>query len=140
MMGYMFAFERLDVWQLSRQFLKYIYPIIDSFPQKERFNLVDQIRRASTSIVLNLAEMTSRSSLKEQAHFAEIAFGSAVEVYCAIQLAYDFNYINEEQMNSTTEKIGEITNKINALKKSQYNRIQQNNQRSNDQTIKQLND
>ena len=43
-------------------------------------------------------------------------------------------------MNSTTEKIGEITNKINALKKSQYNRIQQNNQRSNDQTIKQLND
>ena len=135
----MFAFEKLDVWQLSRQFLKYIYPIIDSFPQKERFNLVDQIRRASTSIVLNLAEMTSRSSLKEQAHFAEIAFGSAVEVYCAIQLAYDFNYINEEQMNSTTEKIGEITNKINALKKSQYNRIQQNNQRSNDQTIKQLN-
>ena len=101
--------------------------------------MVDQIRRASTSIVLNLAEMTSRSSLKEQAHFAEIAFGSAVEVYCAIQLAYDFNYINEEQMNSTTEKIGEITNKINALKKSQYNRIQQNNQRSNDQTIKQLN-
>ena len=130
-MGYMFAFERLDVWQLARQFLKYIYPIIDSFPQKERFNLVDQIRRASTSIVLNLAEMTSRSSLKEQAHFAEIAFGSAVEVYCAIQLAYDFNYINEEQLNSTTEKIGEITNKINALKKSQYNRIQQNNQQLN---------
>jgi len=126
----MFAFERLDVWQLARQFLKYIYPIIDSFPQKERFNLVDQIRRASTSIVLNLAEMTSRSSLKEQAHFAEIAFGSAVEVYCAIQLAYDFNYINEEQINSATEKIGEITNKINALKKSQYNRIQQNNQQS----------
>ena len=135
----MFAFERLEVWQLARQFLKYIYPIIENFPQKEKFNLVDQIRRASTSIVLNLAEMTSRSSLKEQAHFAEIAFGSAVEVYCAIQLAYDFNYINEEQMNSTTEKIGEITNKINALKKSQYNRIQQNNQRSNDQTIKQLN-
>ena len=131
MMGYMFAFERLDVWQLARQFLKYIYPIIDSFPQKERFNLVDQIRRASTSIVLNLAEMTSRSSLREQAHFVEIAYGSAVEVYCAIQIAYDFNYINEEQLNLATEKIGEITNKINALKKSQYNRIQQNNQQSN---------
>ena len=130
-MGYMFAFERLDVWQLARQFLKYIYPIIDSFPQKERFNLVDQIRRASTSIVLNLAEMTSRSSLREQAHFVEIAYGSAVEVYCAIQIAYDFNYINEEQLNLATEKIGEITNKINALKKSQYNRIQQNNQQSN---------
>ena len=103
--------------------------------------MVDQIRRASTSIVLNLAEMTSRSSLKEQAHFVEIAYGSAVEVYCAIQIAYDFNYINEEQLNLTTEKIGEITNKINALKKSQYNRIQQNNQQSNKkQTNKQLND
>ena len=123
----MFAFERLEVWQLARQFLKYIYPIIENFPQKEKFNLVDQIRRASTSIVLNLAEMTSRSSLKEQAHFAEIAFGSAVEVYCAIQLAFDFNYIDEEKFDLTKEKIGEITNKINALKKSQYQRLQQSN-------------
>lgn len=124
-MGYQFSFERLEAWQLSRQFLKFAYPIIESFPQKEKFNLVDQIRRASTSIVLNLAEMTSRSSYKEQAHFSEIAFGSAIESYCAFLLSYDFGYINEKQLQEVKDKLGEITGKINALKRSQLQRINQ---------------
>ncbi|MBR4135110.1 MAG: four helix bundle protein [Bacteroidales bacterium] len=124
MMAYSFSFERLEVWQLARTFLKNIYPIIDTFPQKEKYNLTDQIRRAATSIVLNLAEMTSCSSLKEQAHFSEIAFGSAVEVYCSFLLAFDFEYISEEHLQDIKGQIGEITNKINALKASQYKRIQ----------------
>ena len=61
-MGYLFAFERLEVWQLARKFFKQAYATIDTFPSSERYNLVDQIRRAATSIALNLAEMTSRSS------------------------------------------------------------------------------
>ena len=79
-MGYLFAFERLEVWQLARKFYKYSYSLINTFPPIERYNLVDQIRRATTSIALNLAEMTSRSSYKEQAHYSEIAYGSTIEV------------------------------------------------------------
>ena len=79
-MGYLFAFERLEVWQLARKFFKQAYALIDTFPSSERYNLVDQIRRAATSIALNLAEMTSRSSYKEQAHYSEIAYGSTIEV------------------------------------------------------------
>ncbi|MCR4966078.1 MAG: four helix bundle protein [Bacteroidales bacterium] len=124
-MGSTFSFEKLEVWQLARQLIKDVYPTIDTFPQKEKFNLVDQIRRAATSVVLNLAEMTSRSSLKEQAHFAEIAYGSAVEVYCALLLAYDLEYINEARLLELKEKINEITNKINALKNSQLKRLKQ---------------
>ena len=65
-MGYLFAFERLEVWQLARKFFKYSYSLIDTFPSSERFNLVDQIRRAATSIALNLAEMTSRSCIRSK--------------------------------------------------------------------------
>ena len=97
-MGYVFAFERLDVWQLARTFLKQAYMLIDTFPSSERYNLVDQIRRATTSIALNLAEMTSRTSYKEQAHFSEIAYGSAIEVYCSFLLSYDLGYINDSQL------------------------------------------
>ena len=136
-MGYSFGFEKLEVWQLSRLFLKRIYPIIDSFPQKEKFNLVDQIRRAATSIVLNLAEMTSRSSFKEQAHFSEIAFGSAIEVYCSFLLAHDLDYINGEQLQEIKDNIGEITNKINALKNSQYKRAETNNNTNKQTNTKQ---
>ena len=130
-MGYLFAFERLEVWQLAKKFFKYSYSLIDTFPSSERFNLVDQIRRATTSIALNLAEMTSRSSYKEQAHYSEIAYGSTVEVYCAFLLSYDLGYINEHQLEELKERISELSNKINALKNSQYQRAEQfNNQQS----------
>ena len=126
-MGYLFAFERLEVWQLARKFFKQAYTIIDTFPSSERYNLVDQIRRAATSIALNLAEMTSRSSYKEQAHYSEIAYGSTIEVYCAFLLSYDLGYISEQQLEELKERISELSNKINALKNSQYQRAEQSN-------------
>ncbi len=123
-MEYTFSFEKLEVWKLARQFFKFTYSIIDNFPSFEKFNLVDQIRRASTSIVLNLAEGTSRHSLKEQAHFSEIAYGSAIEVYCAFLLAFDLEYIDENTMNEIALRAKEISNKINALRNSQYQRLE----------------
>ncbi len=69
--------------------------------------------------------MTSRSSYKEQAHYSEIAYGSVIEVYCAFILSYDMEYINEQQMKEVTEQIGELSNKINALKNSQYRRAEE---------------
>ena len=126
-MSYLFAFERLDVWQLARKFLKHTYSLIDNFPISEKYNLVDQIRRASSSIALNLAEMTSRSSFKEQAHFSEIAYGSTIEVYCAFLLSFDLGYINEQQLEDVKNRISELSNKINALKNSQYKRAEQSN-------------
>ena len=126
-MAYLFAFERLEVWQLARKFFKYSYSLIDAFPSSERFNLVDQIRRATTSIALNLAEMTSRSSYKEQAHYSEIAYGSSIEVYCAYLLSFDMGYIDKQQLEEVKEKISELSNKINALKNSQYQRAEQSN-------------
>jgi len=126
-MGYLFAFERLEVWQLARKFFKDSYSLIDTFPSSERYNLVDQIRRATTSIALNLAEMTSRSSYKEQAHYSEIAYGSTIEVYCAFLLSFDMEYINEQQLEELKEKISELSNKINALKNSQFQRAEQSN-------------
>ena len=130
---YIYGFERLEVWKLTRAFFKYSYSLIDTFPQFEKYNLVDQIRRATTSISLNLAEMTSRSSLKEQAHFAEIAYGSAIEVYCSFLLSFDMGYINEQQLEDVQIRIKEISNKINALKNSQYQRIEQINNSTNNQ-------
>ena len=126
-MGYLFAFERLEVWQLARKFFKQAYALIDTFPSSERYNLVDQIRCAATSIALNLAEMTSRSSYKEQAHYSEIAYGSTIEVYCAFLLSYDLGYISEQQLEELKERISELSNKINALKNSQYQRAEQSN-------------
>jgi four helix bundle protein len=91
-MGYRFPFEKLDVWNLSRIFVKEIYTLLQKFPKSENFNLKDQIQRATISISLNIAEGSGRSSFKEQARFSEVAYGSLMEVYCALTLARDLNY------------------------------------------------
>jgi len=136
-MGYVFAFERLEVWQLARTFQKQAYMLIEAFPSYEKYNLVDQIRRATTSIALNLAEMTSRTSYKEQAHYSEIAYGSAIEVYCSFLLSFDLGYISNSQLEEIKIRISELSNKINSLKNTQYLRAEQTNKQHS--TIHQLN-
>ena len=71
-----FSFERLAVWQKSRLLVKNIYAITNGFPEREKFGLTDQLRRAAVSISSNLAEGSGRISVKEKIHFCEISYGS----------------------------------------------------------------
>lgn len=52
----MFRFEELEIWQLGFQYANEIYELTKKFPSGERFNLIDQMRRASLSIPTNIAE------------------------------------------------------------------------------------
>ena len=131
---HLYAFERLDVWQVSRAFVKEVYRLLAQFPDFEMYNLTNQIRRAAVSVSLNIAEGTSRNSLKEQSRFSEIAYGSLLEVYCSLLIAKDLGYIDENDLSGISVRIQELSNKLNALKQSQIRRseIQQ-------QTNKQIN-
>ena len=131
---HLYAFERLDVWQVSRTFVKEVYRLLAQFPDFEMYNLTNQIRRAAVSVSLNIAEGTSRNSLKEQSRFSEVAYGSLLEVYCSLLIAKDLGYIDENDLSGISVRIQELSNKLNALKQSQIRRseIQQ-------QTNKQIN-
>ena len=131
---HLYAFERLDVWQVSRAFVKEVYRLLAQFPDFEMYNLTNQIRRAAVSGSLNIAEGTSRNSLKEQSRFSEVAYGSLLEVYCSLLIAKDLGYIDENDLSGISVRIQELSNKLNALKQSQIRRseIQQ-------QTNKQIN-
>lgn len=87
--------------------------------------MTSQIKRAVVSIVSNIAESTSRMSLKEQIRFIEISYGSALEVYCQLIIALDLQYINEIDFQEMNEKIKTITKQLNALKNSQTKRLNQ---------------
>lgn len=131
---HLYAFERLDVWQVSRAFVKEVYRLLAQFPDFEMYNLTNQIRHAAVSVSLNIAEGTSRNSLKEQSRFSEVAYGSLLEVYCSLLIAKDLGYIDENDLSGISVRIQELSNKLNALKQSQIKRseIQQ-------QTNKQIN-
>lgn len=118
-MDYQFSFEKLTVWQDARLYVKFIYKLTSSFPKDELFAMTSQLRRAAVSITSNIAEGTSRISLKEQIRFMEIAYGSALETYCQLISAYDLHFITQEQLQEAKDYIYKISNKLNALQKTQ---------------------
>lgn len=115
---YQYGFEKLDVWQDARKFVFEIYKITKLFPVEEKYTLCSQMQRASVSIVSNIAEGTCRSSSKEKVRFMEVAYGSLMETYCQLYIAYDLQYITEVQFVELKEVINKISNKLNALNRS----------------------
>lgn len=69
----MYKFEKLEVWQLALEYIDVIYPLADLLPHHEDFNLKSQIRRAATSIALNIAEGSTGQTDAEQARFLGLA-------------------------------------------------------------------
>lgn len=115
---HIYSFEKLDVWQLAREFATNIYLVTNSFPSNEQFGLTSQIRRATVSIAANLAEGSSRVSSKDQAHFYHIAYSSAIEVLSHLLIATDLNFMNENQLQELRTQLEEITVKINSIRKA----------------------
>ena len=123
MIEQVYSFEKMEVCQLSRTFVTSIYKLVSSFPQEERYSLCDQIKRAAISVSSNIAEGCSRSSLKEQKHFIEIAYGSLMEVYCQLILAVDLNYISAAQLSDVKITIDRISKMLGSLRYSITQRL-----------------
>ncbi|MDX2191432.1 MAG: four helix bundle protein [Bacteroidota bacterium] len=73
-------------------------------PLSKDFSTKDQIKRASLSIMNNVAEGYSRYSTKETIHFLDIAQSSCIEVKSMIYLLSDRNYLSNESVNLLLEQ------------------------------------
>lgn len=92
--------QKLDVFIQARKLLLACYTVTKLFPGDERFGLVQQIRRAALSVVLNIAEGASRKSEKERKRFYEIARGSITEIDAALDVVVDLKYVNHDDLNN----------------------------------------
>lgn len=110
-----FGFEKLDVYHLSVDMATEVYRLTAPFPADERFGLTNQLRRAATSVTLNIAEGSGLDSRKDFAHFLMQARGSAYEVAGALQLAVRLGYIEATQIQPITGQAQSISAKITAL-------------------------
>lgn len=112
-----FSFENLKTYQAARGLVKEVYAISNTFPPDERYALCDQLRRAIVSVPSNIAEGSGRRSAKEKVHFIEIAFGSLMEAYCQLDIAFDLNYISAETHKAVKSKFYDASRLLNALSK-----------------------
>ena len=110
-----FGFERLEVWNKSRILTKKIYQITQSFPDSEKFGLVNQMRRAVISICSNVAEGSSRRSKKDQAHFYNIAFSSLMETLNQLIISNDLDYLDSKILSEFRNDIQMISMMLNNL-------------------------
>ena len=99
------AHTKLNAFQHSKQFTIECYRVSKLLPPYEKFAMVQQIRRAALSVHLNLAEGASRKSLLERKRFYEIARGSLIEVDTAIGIAFELQYLSNEDIIKLGEKI-----------------------------------
>ena len=118
---HVYSFEKLEVWKEARELVKWIYKITCDFPVDERFGLVQQLRRASISVVSNLAEGSARKTAKDQAHFFTITYSSLIEILNQLIVANDLKFIPEETLNEGRMKIESIIIKVAGLRNATGN-------------------
>ena len=104
----MHRFKDLEIWKLSRSFCSDIYTLTSSFPEDEKFGIINQLRRASVSIPSNIAEGASRKSNKDFARFLEIAIGSMYEIETHILISQDLNFLNQNEAEIILDQLESI--------------------------------
>ncbi|MBN2004570.1 MAG: four helix bundle protein [Anaerolineae bacterium] len=92
-----YKFEKLEVWQLALEYNALIYAIAERLPRSEEYNLKSQIRRAATSIALNIAEGSTGQTDPEQRRFLNMASRSLLETVACQHLIHQRGYLPDPQ-------------------------------------------
>jgi four helix bundle protein len=117
-----FGFEKLDVWKKSIDLADDVYRLTRGFPDYENFGLANQMRRAAVSSSSNIAEGSSRSSIKDFIHFVEIAYGSVIELVSQLHIAQRQSFIDTDSARDLYRKADEVARMLSGLQSSLRNK------------------
>jgi four helix bundle protein len=109
------SFEDIEAWKKARILTREIYKVSNQSAFSRDFGLRDQIRRASVSIVSNIAEGFDRSGTAEFAQFLSLAKGSAGEVKAQLYVALDLEYIDQDVFKILFTLVSETGRMIGGL-------------------------
>lgn len=90
-------FEDIEAWQKARELTREIYRVTNRGAFTKDFGLRDQIRRASASIMSNIAEGFGRGGNREFIQFLSITKGSVSEARAQLYVAVDVGYLTKDQ-------------------------------------------
>ena len=110
-----FLFENLAVYQRAVDFAERVTSLTKTFPPQGHYHLVDQLRRASLSVSLNIAEGNGRWHVKDRKNFWWIARGSVFECVPLIELCKREQLIPEETWAELKAELEVLSKMLTAL-------------------------
>jgi len=109
------SYRDLVAWQKAMKLVSQVYDDTEHFPDRERFGLTSQIRRAAVSIPCNIAEGQGRRTKKEFHQFLGNARGSVMVVETQVLIALDRKFLDQVKANKLLEMLAEIGRILNGL-------------------------
>jgi four helix bundle protein len=114
-----FKFEKLEVWQLSLDYIDLFYDIAQELPRSEEPNLKSQIKRAATSVALNIAEGSTGQTDAEQARFLGLSIRSLLETVACRHLINRREYLPDvTPLREAYRQADTLAAKLQAMRKA----------------------
>lgn len=109
-------YRDIDAYQRAKALVVPMHGLVQGFPDYEKYDLCDQVRRASKSVVANIVEGYSHKDTPAKAkQFWRIAMGSANELIEHLEMAVALGYASEETCQDYIERYTVVAKQLNRL-------------------------
>lgn len=105
---FMKGFRELIAWKEAKLLTLKIYHLTSKFPKEEIFGMKSQLRRASSSIMANIAEGSAMPTKAHRDSFYFRARGSATEVDNFGELSFELHYITQEEFDDLSDHCARV--------------------------------
>ena len=112
-----YRFQNWQMYKDARVLRLEVNKLCKSFPKDEQYILIDQLRRAILSVILQIAEGSNRKTEKDKNLFINRSLTSLDEVVACFDCALDDKYINQEQYDFILAKIENVSKQLRGLEK-----------------------
>jgi four helix bundle protein len=116
------GFRDLVVFNKAVSLVGASYAVAKCLPQDERYELGTQLRRASTSIPLNIAEGSGRMSDPDYARFLSMARGSLFEAEACCVIIESLDFAPQEKINAAMSLADEVGRMLTVMLQRRLNR------------------
>jgi len=112
----LFSFEKLKIYQDAIRLIAELNAVADRFPEKERWGLASQLRRAAVSVALNIAEGSARTK-KDNINFLRFARGSVFEIVAILQVVKTMQYVENDRYQELYDACEVLSKQISSYTK-----------------------
>lgn len=117
------TFRDLVVWRKAFELCVDVCRVTESFPDRERYGIVSELRKTARSLLYNIAEGNKRFSTLEYIRFLDIADGSAAELETQFFLSKALSYLDDQTWELLVKRLLDIERMLAALKRSLRKRL-----------------